>query len=196
MHASVPALAIVVVVLSLGCSQPVSPTAPASGPNRGSVVSADLAVRSDLVRSGLAAVGEVAFKGRLEGTFTFVPDPLPSTFASVHLDAAGVATHVGRFTLEAPHRVDLSTVPARGAGTFALRAANGDTVTGRLQGLGTPTENPDVYTIVETYAVTGGTGRFAGASGSFTAERMINLATLVTTGSFEGTISSAASARQ
>jgi hypothetical protein len=194
MHASVPALAIFVVVLSLGCSQAVSPTAPTSGPNLGSVVSGDLAVRSELVRSGIAAVEEVAFKGRLEGTFTFVPDPPPSTFASVHLDAAGVATHVGRFTLESPHRVDLSTVPVRGAGTFALTAANGDRVTGRSEGLGTPTENPDVYTIVETFTVTGGTGRFAGASGSFTSERMVNLATLVTTGSFEGTISSPASA--
>jgi hypothetical protein len=137
----------------------------------------------------------VPFKGRLEGTFTFVPEPAPSTFASVHLDAAGVATHVGRFTLQAPHRVDLAVLPARGEGTFELIAANGDTVTGRLEGLGTPTELPDVFSIVETLTVTGGTGRFAGATGSFTAERMVNLATLVTSGSLEGAISSPGAAR-
>jgi hypothetical protein len=125
----------------------------------------------------------------LEGTFTFVPDDPPSPYASVHLDAGGVATHVGRFTLDAPHRVDLSTVPAAGKGTFALIAANGDRLTGQLEGLGTPIELPNVFSIVETYTLVGGTGRFAGATGSFTCERIVNLATLVTTGSFEGTIS-------
>jgi hypothetical protein len=182
MHTSVSAFAIAVVVFSVGCSQPVSPISPTSSPDRGPAASAAV------TGSRMAAAEDVPFKGRLDGTFTFVPDPPPSTFASVHLDAGGVATLVGRFTLEAPHRVDLSTVPVKGAGTFELKAANGDRVTGLLEGLGTPVEAPAVFSIVETYTVTGGTGRFAGATGSFTAERMVNLATLVTTGSFEGTI--------
>jgi hypothetical protein len=113
----------------------------------------------------------------------------------VHLDAGGVSTLVGRFTLDAPHRVDLSMVPVPGAGTFELTAANGDQLIGRLEGLGTPTADPAVFTIVETYTVTTGTGRFAGAVGSFTAERVVNLVTLVTTGSFEGTITSPGASR-
>jgi hypothetical protein len=171
---------LVIVTLSVGCSQPVSPTNPTSG---------QLGDPADVV-GGPDAAKEVPFKGRLEGKFTFTPDPPPSTFASVLLDATGHATHVGGFRLEAPHRVDLATVPARGAGTCELIAANGDKLTGQLTGLGTPTETPDVFSIVETYTIKGGTGRFAGATGSFTAERTVNLAPpLWTTGSFEGTIS-------
>jgi hypothetical protein len=43
---------------------------------------------------------------------------------------------------------------------------------------------------VETWTITGGTGRFTGAAGSFTVERSLDQTTGVTTGSFEGTISS------
>jgi hypothetical protein len=170
MNVSIPVLALAAVISS-GCSQPVSPSGPMSG------------------LGGELAADAVPFRGTLEGTFTFVPEAAPSTFAAAHLHASGVATQLGRFTLDAPHRVDLSTVVATGQGTFEMTAANGDRLTGQLLGLGTPTDDPVVYSVEETYTVTGGTGRFADASGSFTARRIVNLATLVTTGTLEGTVS-------
>ena len=42
--------------------------------------------------------------------------------------------------------------------------------------------------VEEAYTTTGGTGRFAGASGSFTVERLFNLVTGFTSGSFDGFI--------
>jgi hypothetical protein len=54
--------------------------------------------------------------------------------------------------------------------------------------LGTPTATPGIASIVETATITGGTGRFAGATGSFIVERLVDLINLETTGSFEGTI--------
>jgi hypothetical protein len=182
------AVTTVITLSSVGCSQPFSPTSPTLGQV------SSLGSSANGLGASTAGIKEVPFKGSLDGAFTFVPEPAPSTFAAVRLEATGVSSHVGRFTLVAPHRVNLATVPAQGAGTFELIGANGDTVTGRLEGLGTLTAPPDGFTVVETYTITGGTGRFAGATGGFTAERSVNLTTLVTTGSFEGRISSPGSA--
>jgi hypothetical protein len=44
--------------------------------------------------------------------------------------------------------------------------------------------------IVETATITGAAGRFADATGDFTVDRLINLVTLTTSGSFDGTIAS------
>jgi hypothetical protein len=56
-------------------------------------------------------------------------------------------------------------------------------------GQGTPTAEANVASIVETAAITGGTGRFAGATGAFTIHRILNQVTGVSSGSFDGTIS-------
>ena len=47
---------------------------------------------------------------------------------------------------------------------------------------------PNVITIVEMYTITGGTGRFAGATGNFTVERVLNQATGVSSGTIIGNI--------
>jgi len=59
---------------------------------------------------------------------------------------------------------------------------------GAGSGQGTPTGMPGIVSIVETYTITGGTGRFAGATGNFTVERLINRATFASSGVISGTI--------
>ena len=84
--------------------------------------------------------------------------------------------------------MNLAATPATAVGTFEFTAANGDTLRASFTGLGTPTATPGIASIVETATITGGTGRFAGATGSFIVERIVDLINLQTTGSFEGTI--------
>jgi hypothetical protein len=67
-------------------------------------------------------------------------------------------------------------------------AANGDSLFAEGSGLGVPTETPGVNSIVEEYTITGGTGRFVDATGSFTVKRLITLTTGVTDGTIEGKI--------
>jgi hypothetical protein len=108
---------------------------------------------------------------------------------SLLTEGTGNATHLGRFTVEIAHVVN--TVARTLTGSYEFTAANGDTLIADVTGQFGPTlENPRVLLSVETATITGGTGRFAGATGSFTVERLLNLDTFLTTVSFEGTISS------
>jgi hypothetical protein len=87
-------------------------------------------------------------------------------------------------------RIDRSTLTPVGTTSFTLKAANGDTVYGTFTGNGTPTSTPGVISVVETYIITGGTGRFAGATGAFVGQKVVNQITKTLTVSFTGSISS------
>jgi hypothetical protein len=129
----------------------------------------------------MAAGEQVPFKGRFEGT---VSRSLPPPPISVLVEGAGNATHLGRFSVEIPHLV----IPPNGAGTYHFVAANGDTLTAKFTGVSAPAAPGFLY-IVETATITGGTGRFAGATGGFVCERLYDIAGGTTIGSFRGTIS-------
>ena len=134
----------------------------------------------------VAAGDRVPFKGELEGIATVTP--LNPPVVAVRIEATGTATHIGRFTLVAPHTVNQATLTA--VGTYVITAANGDTITADLAGTATMVSPPNVIAINETATVTGGTGRFAGATGSIQVQRIFDRASGVTTGTLNGWISS------
>jgi hypothetical protein len=134
----------------------------------------------------VAADKGVPFKGSLEGIVT--PTPIDPQFLSELTKGTGDATQLGRFTFVRPETVNLLTFTS--IGSFAFTAANGDILTADFTGQGSPTATPGVLSIVETAFISGGTGRFAGATGSFIVTSSFDLATNLTAGSFAGTISS------
>jgi hypothetical protein len=135
-----------------------------------------------------AAGQQVPFKGKLEGTVTRAPVPDEPTVLFVLVEGEGKGTHLGNFSFAVPHYVD--TVTRTAGGEYHFVAANGDTVTAEFSGAAIPTATPGVLLIRETATITGGTGRFAGATGNFVVERLYDAAAGTTVGSYEGTISS------
>ena len=139
------------------------------------------------------AKNQVPFKGSIQGHEIDTPQggPPPTTL-NVDGSARGIATHVGQFSFS----YQLTVILANGTatGSAQLIAANGDSVFTTVAGSSEPTATPGVNSITEINTITGGTGRFAGAQGSFTVERLINLVTGFTSGSFHGTITSPAAA--
>jgi hypothetical protein len=105
----------------------------------------------------------------------------------VHGTASGYATQLGRYTATYEEQVDLLTLSS--VGVISVVAANGDVIFATQTGQGDPTPDPDVFSIVEVSTITGGTGRFAGATGTFTIARLAHLSTGDSSGSFSGTIS-------
>jgi hypothetical protein len=133
-----------------------------------------------------AAGDQVPFKGSLDGVVTHTPLDLQHDLVDV--DGTGNATQLGQFILDIPHIVNHTNGTA--IGSYEFTAANGDTVFAVFTGQAAPTSTPGVLYIVETATITGGTGRFAGASGSFICERLFDRIAGTTSGSFAGTISS------
>ena len=86
------------------------------------------------------------------------------------------------------YEVEVNLLNRSSIGSAHFIAANGDSIFNDFVGQGNPIEGSDFSFIVETNTITGGTGRFADAAGSFTVERLINLVTGVISGSFDGTI--------
>ena len=145
-----------------------------------------LAVVAVLGLAGPAAAQvQVPFSGGLQGVATVTP--LNPPFVFVLVKATGAATQLGQFTLAIPHTVNRATGTATGC--YQFTAANGDRLSATFVGQARPTATPGVLSIVETATITGGRGRFAGATGSFTVRRLFNTVTGKTSGSFNGTIS-------
>lgn len=146
-----------------------------------------LAVVTVLGLAGLAAAGEqVPFRGGLAGVVSH--EAVDDTTDFVLVEATGTATQLGQFAVSVPHLVNTTTRTA--TGDYEFMAANGDTVYGEFTGSAMPTATPGVIHIVETVTITGGTGRFVGASGNFVVERLYDRIAGTTIGYFEGTISS------
>jgi len=136
-----------------------------------------------------AAQNQVPFKGSLQGQEIDTPEggPPPTTL-NADGSASGIATLVGQFSFRYQLTVNLANDTA--TGSAQLIAANGDNIFTTIVGSSVPSGTPGVLSITEINTVTGGTGRFAGATGSFTTLRFINSATGLTSGSFNGMITS------
>lgn len=123
------------------------------------------------------------FQGSLDGVDT---DVVSFPILSVHLAGGGTGTQIGKYTAVFDFTANLQTPDVPAVGTFTLTASNGDTIAGTLSGRAQIADG--IATVVESMTITGGTGRFAGATGSFTVRRTAVQATGVTSGSFDGTI--------
>jgi hypothetical protein len=126
----------------------------------------------------------IPFKGSLEGEYG---EPGEPPLITESITGRGHATHLGRYTLDILETVNVAEFSA--TGTFTFTAADGDQVRGDFVGRA---QLGPLVTIVENATVRGGTGRFASARGTFVIDRVYDPVTRTTTGSFDGTISSAA----
>ena len=122
------------------------------------------------------------FNGSGSGTFT---DTSPTT---VLITGTGYYDHLGLTTLRFPSAI----TGAAACGGFTATeqdtytAANGDSVFQTVHDTICPTTTPNAFILTGSFTVTGGSGRFADASGSGTVQASITF-TSATTGTFSGT---------
>ena len=145
-----------------------------------------------------AAQTQVPFSGSVQGQEKDDLQGNPPQQILVDGSLTGVATHLGRITMTYKVTVNLNPqagAPGSATGAAQLIAANGDIISTTVVGQGQPAPGPPgLNSIVEIHTITGGTGRFAGATGGFILKRLVDLTPLPapapTSGSFKGTITS------
>lgn len=125
----------------------------------------------------------VPFKGTLQSTEIYGNS---LRIMSVSANGSGNATQIGQFTIRYQSEVNLLDLSA--IETAQFMGTDGDSLQAR--GIGQVTENrtPGMFNLIEIYTITGGTGRFAGASGTVTLNRLISITTGATSSTFEGYI--------
>ena len=129
-----------------------------------------------------ATAAQTPFKGTVNAVETGRVE-FPTRF--LEREGSGTATYLGRYTEQVTMVIDIPTLSSMGAATFT--AANGDTLVATVAGQATRT-SPTTLSIVEVYTVTGGTGRFADATGRFTLHSTVDQTTGVSSGVFSGAI--------
>ena len=155
--------------------------------------SVNLLIAALILTAGLAVPAAaqqlVPFNGAMQGHEIDTPQggPPPTTVLADG-SVRGIATLVGEFSLD--YRLTVNLADGTAKGSAQLIAANGDSIFTTIVGSSEPSGTPGVLSITEINTITGGTGRFAGATGTFTTVRLVNLATGFTSGSFHGMITS------
>ena len=117
---------------------------------------------------GKAGGTDRPFKGTASGNVTVrLGAPLHLT-----IDINGVATHFGKYRthIDADGTIIGGEVVAHG--TFTIVAANGDRQTGTTTITG-PLPSGNVHVSTAVLTITGGTGRFADASGTITSVNLV-----------------------
>ena len=126
---------------------------------------------------------QIPLKGAFQGSDSVTP---PVTIITT---ATGTGTNLGRFSFEQELTVNNANFTDTGSAHWIT--ANGDAIYTRVVGSAIPGDV--VLAVTEIHTITGGTGRFSGAQGSFTVHGTHVIApsddgTHVTFGRFEGTI--------
>ena len=99
----------------------------------------------------------------------------------------GTASHIGQFR----YLIQATVNPTGSSeGVFLLVFSNGDVIYGSLVGRGPapPPPPPEPVRVTEQLTITGGTGRFQGASGTLTFNRLLDLSTEPAYDSHSGTL--------
>jgi hypothetical protein len=106
---------------------------------------------------------QLPFRGSFSLDIEFAP-PNPLAVGN----GGGNATHLGKFTANVTAIVDFAS--GTSTGTFSFTAANGDQLFGTIVGVGVLID-PSLARITEVATIVDGTGRFEGATGTFTMVR-------------------------
>jgi hypothetical protein len=123
------------------------------------------------------------FKGTMQSNETY-----STAFYTLFVTAngSGDATELGKFTVTYQMEANLRDMSVSESVYFA--GTNGDSLQASAVGQAVEDRTPGMFKVIEIYTITGGTGRFDGASGTLTMNRLLSIDAGIASSTFEGYI--------
>jgi hypothetical protein len=132
---------------------------------------------------GSAETTRLLFKGTLQSKETY-----STVFPTMYVTSNGSAdaTHLGTFTVS--YHIEQSLHDLSQTVSIQFAGANGNGIQAKGMGQAIEDRTPGMYNVLEVYTITGGSGYFTGASGTFTMKRLVSISAGLASGTFEGYI--------
>ena len=130
-----------------------------------------------------AKVNRFPFNGTAQSMETSVT-VFPTMSATA--TGSGNAIQLGAFTIR--YQVEMSLLDLSSTESAEFIGTNGDSLRAEAVGQATENRTPGMLNVVDIYKITGGTGRFTGATGTFTLNRLVSVTTGAAASTFEGYI--------
>jgi hypothetical protein len=130
-----------------------------------------------------AKMTRLPFTGTVQSTETAV-----TVFPTMSVTAigSGNVTQLGQFAIN--YQVEMNLLDLSLTESARFVGTNGDSLNAEAVGQATENRTPGMLNVVDIYKITGGTGRFAGASGTITLNRLVSVTTGAAVSTFEGYI--------
>jgi hypothetical protein len=137
----------------------------------------------DVTSKVTAKMTRLPFKGTMQSMETSV-----TVFPTLSVTATGFgnATQLGQFTIS--YQAEISLLDLSGVESAKFMGTKGDSLRAEAVGQATESQTPGMLNVIDIYKITGGTGRFAGASGTITLNRLVSLTTGAASSTFQGYI--------
>jgi hypothetical protein len=123
------------------------------------------------------------FKGTMQSNETYSKAFYTQFVAA---NGSGEATELGKFT--ATYQMEVNLLDMSVSESVSLAGTNGDSLQATAVGQVFEDRTPGMFKIIEIYTITGGTGRFADASGTLTMSRLLSMEAGIASSTFEGYI--------
>jgi hypothetical protein len=121
------------------------------------------------------------FKGSMQSSETY-SKAFYTQFVTAN--GSGEATELGKFT--AMYQMEANLQDMSVSESVSLTGTNGDSLQATAVGQAFEDRTPGMFKVIEIYTITGGTGRFAGASGTLTMNRLLSMEAGIASSTFEG----------
>jgi hypothetical protein len=137
----------------------------------------------------------VPFRGIYRAKNSITPTAVPGVLR-VQDEGTGHALHLGNSAVTDDLLLDARVVPSPVSGTITFTAANGDQVFAKVTAMASPPDAKGLVYFTGSFVISGGTGRFRGATGGAVLQGINNAAAMTTEFRFSGTIAARGAGRR